>query len=193
MKNLEIIQQRFAESIQTKKDTLAKSLAEIDMAAKLIINTINNGNKILICGNGGSAADAQHFAAELTVRYETKRRSLPAIALTTDSSAITAISNDFSFNDIFSRQISGLANPKDLLIAISTSGNSANIVNAVKKAKQKNMLVLALTGENKNKISLLLDNNDIEINIPSQTTGRIQETHILIIHCLCEIMDNTFI
>ncbi len=162
---------------------LAKSCSEsIEAAANLLMKTFENGNKVLLCGNGGSAADAQHIAAEFVVRYQLKRRALPAIALTTDSSILTAHANDFDFDSVFARQIEALGNAGDTLIAISTSGNSKNIVQASKIARSKNINVIALTGENGGALAEFATNL---ITVPSKITARIQETHILIGHYWC--------
>jgi len=158
----------------------------VSVAAKLIISTLTSGHKILLCGNGGSAADCQHIAAELVVRYHKNRRAYPAIALTTDSSILTAQPNDFSFETVFSRQIDALGFAGDCLIAISTSGNSANIIAAINMAKQKNMTVIGLTGGQGGQLKKLVD---VAIVVPSETTARIQEAHMLIYHWWCEMLD----
>jgi len=178
------ITKRFFESIETKQATLQACLPQIEQAIQCLSDTLTRGNKVLICGNGGSAADAQHFAAELIMRYETNRKSLPAIALSTDSSILTAISNDLSFETIFARQIEGLGQAGDLLIALSTSGNSPNIIKAIKTAQQNKLSIITLTGGDGGAMRSLLRDNDTEITVASPVTGRIQETHILIIHCL---------
>ena len=161
---------------------LAECSGAIEAAADLLINTLMQDGKILLCGNGGSAADCQHIAAELVVRYEKNRKALGAIALTTDSSILTAHSNDFGFESVYSRQIEALANEKDCLIAISTSGTSKNILNAVEAAKLKNMAVIGLTGHDGGKLSGLVTHAVI---VPSEVTARIQEAHILIGHWWC--------
>jgi D-sedoheptulose 7-phosphate isomerase len=157
--------------------------------ANLALQTLKNGNKILICGNGGSAADAQHFAAELTGRYKSERISLPAIALTTDTSAITAIGNDYGYDEVFARQLSGVGNSGDLLIGISTSGNSTNILKALKIAKQKGIKTAGLSGKGGGEMNSLCD---INVVVPSNDTARIQEMHILIIHTICAAIDGAF-
>ena len=154
-----------------------------------MVATLRNQKKILCCGNGGSASDAQHFSGELLNRLEKERPALPAIALTTDTSTITAIGNDYSYSDVFSKQIEALGNDGDTLLAISTSGNSENIIKAIDVAHKKNMAVVALTGKNGGKIRHLLNNNDVEICVPAERTIRIQEIHILIIHALCDYID----
>jgi len=164
-------------------DTLGPT---IDEAAKLLVKTFANGNKVLICGNGGSAADAQHIAAEFVGRYETERIALPSIALTTDTSALTALANDYDFQSIFARQVEALARPGDCLIAISTSGNSPNVIAAVIKARDLGCRILGFTGENGKRLAGL---SDVCISIPSSRTARIQEGHITVAHILCEIVD----
>ncbi len=160
---------------------------DIEKACLLVTNTLKNGNKILLCGNGGSAADAQHIAAELVGRYKNNRKGLPAIALTTDSSIITSISNDFGYENLFSRQIESLANTNDLIIGISTSGNSINIINALKIGKEMGCMTLGLSGNNGGEMNNLCDLNLI---VPSNDTPRIQEIHILIGHIICQVIDS---
>lgn len=162
---------------------------EIENFSKLIINTLKRNNKLIICGNGGSAADAQHFSSELVGKYEKFRKSLPAISLSTDCSAITAIGNDFGFQDIFSRQLEGLAQKGDLLLLISTSGNSINLLNALKISEKKGMNSIALLGRDGGAIKELVN---YEITISSKKTCRIQEAHGLIIHIICKLIDETF-
>lgn len=168
---------------------LAHSCNEpIENAATLLIKTFQNGGKVLLCGNGGSAADAQHIAAEFVVRYQLKRRALPAIALTTDSSILTAHANDFDFDSVFARQIEALGNAGDVLIAISTSGNSKNVVQAAQIARVKSMNVVALTGETGGTLSQFANHL---IAVPSKITARIQETHILIGHYWCGVVEES--
>lgn len=168
---------------------LAQSCSEaIENAAKLLIKNFQNGGKVLLCGNGGSAADAQHIAAEFVVRYQLKRRALPAIALTTDSSILTAHANDFDFDSVFARQIEALGNAGDVLIAISTSGNSKNVVQAAQIARVKSMNVIALTGETGGTLSQFANHL---IAVPSKITARIQETHILIGHYWCGVVEGS--
>ncbi len=186
---LETIQQHFSESIQTKieaADLLPPMIAE---AAELISQALVSGKKILACGNGGSAADAQHFAAELIGRFERERPELPAIALTTDTSALTAIGNDYSFNEVFSKQVRALAQEGDILLAISTSGDSANVIKAIEAAHQRDAHIIALTGKEGGEIARILKGTDVELRAPAKRTARIQECHILIIHCLCDLID----
>lgn len=169
--------------------SLDECQAEIQAASSIIIETFKQGNKLLICGNGGSASDSQHIAAEFMVRYEKFRRGLPAIALTTDTSILTAHPNDFEFDTVFSRQIENLGQAGDCLIAISTSGNSANILNAVNAAKNKKMRVIGLTGNQGGKLK---EASNQTVIVPSNVTARIQEAHILIAHWWCQQADETF-
>ena len=174
------------EHIDTFERMRATCSAEVDACADLILETLNVGGKILLCGNGGSAADAQHIAAEFVGRFEAERRALPAIALTTDTSALTAISNDYSFERVFARQVEALVRPGDLLIALSTSGDSANIVAAVMAARKHGGKVIGMTGQRGKKLASLCDRCII---IPSARTARIQEAHITVAHVWCEIVD----
>jgi D-sedoheptulose 7-phosphate isomerase len=185
----ERIQQHFQDSIQTKILAADSLVDHIRQAGEMMANSLLDNHKILSCGNGGSAGDSQHFAAELLNRFETERPSLPAIALTTDTSTITSIANDYSFDQIFSKPIKALGQPGDVLLAISTSGNSRNILEAIKAAHERGLRVIALTGSDGGKMSALLSVHDIEIRVPSSTTTRIQETHLLILHCLCDVID----
>jgi D-sedoheptulose 7-phosphate isomerase len=186
------ITRQFQQCIDTQRQTLLSAAAAIARAARKLTDSLDNGGKILICGNGGSAADAQHFASELTNRFERQRRGLPAIALTTDSAALTSIANDYSFDEVFSRQIQALGRAGDLLVAISTSGNSANIVHAVQAARAGALAVVTLTGRDGGKLSGVLAQDDVEVRVPATSTARIQETHILIIHCWCDLIDHHF-
>lgn len=189
MSALERVQNHFAQSIQTKIAT-ADMLSEcIVQASEHLVAALLAGKKILACGNGGSAADAQHFAAELVNRFEVERPGLPAIALTTDVSCITSIANDYSYKEIFSKQVEALGQAGDVLLAISTSGQSPNVNLAIEAAHMKKMTVLALTGRDGGALAPILAASDIEIRIPAQITARIQETHILVLHCLCDLID----
>ena len=183
------IKRTFNESVETKLQVVETIAPVIAQAAELIAANILKNSKILICGNGGSAADAQHFSSELLNRFEIERPGLPAISLTTDTSTITSIANDGQFADIFAKQIHALGHAGDILIAISTSGNSMNILNAIKAAQDRDMIVIALTGRDGGKAAELLTERDIEIRVSAHSTARIQEVHILIIHCLCDIID----
>lgn len=173
----------------TIEKTIESMIPDIQSACSLIVNRLKQGNKILLCGNGGSAADAQHIAAELTGRYKSERRGLPAIALTTDTSALTAIGNDYGYHRIFDRQVEALANPGDLLIGISTSGNSENILSAFALAKTLKCHTLGMSGKGGGKMKTQCDLNLI---IPSDDTPRIQEMHILIGHILCQAIDDAW-
>lgn len=188
---LERIKSNFTESIQTKIAASEALAAPIEQAGMVMVQALLNGKKILSCGNGGSAGDAQHFSSELLNRYETERPSLPAIALTTDSSTITSIANDYHYDEVFSKQIRALGNNGDVLLAISTSGNSKNVIRAIEAAVARDMPIIALTGRDGGDIAGLLGDNDVEIRVPSARTARIQEVHLLVIHCLCEIIDTT--
>lgn len=183
------IKQNFEESIQVKQDSLQALAAVTAQAAALIALALDNGAKILSCGNGGSAGDAQHFSSEMLNRFEMERPGLAAVALTTDTSTLTSVANDHDFSQIFSRQISALGNPGDVLLAISTSGNSGNVCKAVQAARQRNMQVVALSGRDGGDMAALLQSSDIEIRVPAHSTARIQEVHLLVIHCLCDLID----
>ena len=165
---------------------MRKIMPEVASAGLRVRTALEKGRKILICGNGGSAADSQHMAAEFVGRFVKERQSLPALALTVDTSLLTAVGNDYGFDCVFSRQVEGLGQEGDVLIAISTSGNSANVVKAVKTAKEKGIYVIALTGENG---GILAKESDLCLAVPSQVTARIQEMHIMIIHMICEIAE----
>ncbi|RKD76729.1 phosphoheptose isomerase [Kushneria marisflavi] len=162
----------------------------IETASQIMVQSLINDGKILTCGNGGSAGDAQHFSSELLNRFERERPSLPALALTTDSSTITSIANDYSYNDVFSKQIRALGQPGDVLLAISTSGNSANVIQAIQAAHDRDMIVVALTGRDGGNMASLLGQEDCEIRVPATVTARIQEVHLLVIHCLCDLIDH---
>ena len=184
------IQQHFIDSADLKyqsAQTLSKPIAQ---AVQAILACVTSGGKVLACGNGGSAADAQHFSAEFVGRYERERPELGAIALTTDSSIITAIANDYDFASIFSRQVRALGQPGDVLLAITTSGNSANVLAAVEAAHEREMTVVALTGRSGGKMTHTLRDTDVHICVPHERTARIQEVHILVLHCLCDGVDN---
>jgi D-sedoheptulose 7-phosphate isomerase len=183
------VKQGFADSIQTKQRS-QETLAEVTAAAAaLMAQALDRGGKILSCGNGGSAGDAQHFSSELLNRYEMERRGLPAVALTTDSSTLTSIANDYDYSRVFARQVEALGNSGDVLLAISTSGHSDNVCQAVTSAHARGMHVIALTGRNGGTMSSQLRDDDVEIRVPAQTTARIQEVHLLVIHCLCDLID----
>jgi len=184
------IKQLFDASIETKQTAAGSMLDQIARAIALLETAVKNGNKVLSCGNGGSAADAQHFSSEFINRFHQDRESLPAIALTTDSSTITSIANDYSYDEIFSRQVSSLGQAGDILLAISTSGNSANVVRAMQEASKRDMHIIAFTGRDGGKMSEFIRDQDVELCVPSNTTARIQEVHLLLIHILCARIDN---
>jgi len=179
----------FDESIAVKTlcvEALSSSIAD---AAACIANGLLNSGKVLSCGNGGSAADAQHFSSEMLNRFERERPGLPAIALTTDSSTLTSIANDYQFADIFAKQIRALGRPGDVLLAFSTSGNSHNIINAIDAAHDQDMRVILASGKDGGTAGSSLVDGDIELRVPSSSTARIQESHLTIIHCLCDLID----
>lgn len=179
----------FKESAELKLKTKEALAAPIAEAAQLFFDCLSNDGKILCCGNGGSAADAQHFAAELLNRFEKERPGLAAVALTTDSSVLTSIANDYDFNQIFSKQVSALGLPGDSLFAISTSGNSTNVVAAIHAAHQRDMRVVALTGRDGGAMAAALHPEDVLICVDAKSTARIQEVHLLSLHCLCDVID----
>ena len=183
------ISEHFIDSAQTKLSSTEVLAAPIADAVELMVESLMATGKILACGNGGSAADAQHFAAELVGRYERERPELAAIALTVDSSILTAIANDYSFEQVFAKQVRALGQPQDVLLAISTSGNSANVIAAIDAAHEREMLVVALTGRGGGRIAELLTDRDIHICVPAERTARIQEVHLLTLHCLCDGID----
>ncbi len=183
------IRHNFSESIQTKINAADTLLDIIGAAAEKVVQCLLEGHKIMSCGNGGSACDALHFSGEMLNRFKHERPSLPAIALAADVSTLTSIANDYNYQEIFAKQIRALGQPGDLLLAISTSGNSGNILNAIKAAHDRNVGVIALTGNDGGKIADILSADDVEIRVPATETARIQETHLLIIHCICDIID----
>lgn len=179
----------FSDSIKTKQDTMDSLCILIEFASRSIVDSLLNDGKVLTCGNGGSAGDAQHFSSEMINRFERERPALPAIALTTDTSAITSIANDYHFDEIYAKQVRALGQSGDTLLLFTSSGNSNNIIKAAKVAHEKNMQVIALTGKDGGALAEVLNESDIEIRVPSQSTARIQEVHLLIIHCLCDLID----
>ena len=180
----------FTNSIAVKQQTFADIAEQIASAGDRMVQSLLNEGKIMACGNGGSAADCQHFTSELINRFEAERPALPAIALTTDTSAITSIANDYRYDDIFSRQIHALGREPDVLLAISTSGQSNSIVQAIEAAHEREMTVIALTGKDGGNVARALSDDDIELRVPAEQTARIQETHITIIHALCDLIDH---
>ena len=184
------ITKSFHDSINAKQ-LAADVLAEpISQSAKIVTQCFMNGGKILACGNGTSASNAQIFSSKMLHRFEMERPGLPAISLTTDSSTITSIANDHNYMQVFSKQVTALGHPGDVLLAISTSGNSENIAAAVSAAHNKDMTVIVLSGKSGGEIATLLSSNDIEIRVPSESTARIQEVHLLVIHCICDLIDH---
>ena len=183
------ISRQFEESARTKLDAIEWLATPIAQSIETMTGCLLNNGKILVCGNGGSAADAQHFAAELLNRFEMERPPLAAIALTTDTSTLTSIANDYDYNQVFSKQVRALGQPGDVLLAISTSGNSPNVIEAIHAARERDMRIIALTGKGGGQISSQLGAEDIHICIPSERTARIQEVHLLTLHCLCDGID----
>ena len=185
----ERVAQQFHESIRIKQMAMDQISPAIVRAAELMARCLQSDGTILSCGNGGSAADAQHFSSELLNRFEMERPGLPAVALTTDSSTITSIANDYDYREIFSRQIRALGHAGDVLLAISTSGNSPNVVSAVGAAHERGMAVVVLSGHDGGALTQSLQPEDVEIRVPGHVTARIQEVHLLVIHCLCDLID----
>lgn len=183
------IQQHFIDSADLKYQSAEILGAPIAAAVLALLTCVTSGGKVLACGNGGSAADAQHFAAEFVGRFERERLELGAIALTTDSSILTAVANDYGFDAIFARQVRALGAPGDVLLAISTSGNSPNVLQAIEAAHAREMVVVGLSGRGGGKMAQLLRDTDIHICVPHERTARIQEVHILTLHCLCDAVD----
>ncbi|GAA4021771.1 phosphoheptose isomerase [Actimicrobium antarcticum] len=188
MMNQRILDQ-FRESADLKMQAAEELALPIAQAVELMFTALSNGNKILACGNGGSAADCQHFAAELVGRFERERLPLPALALTTDTSIITAVGNDYNFNEIYSKQVQAFGQSGDVLLALSTSGNSANVLAAIEVALDRDMRIVALTGKGGGAIGAMLSDADVHICVPHDRTARIQEVHLLTIHCLCDGID----
>ena len=183
------IQQHFIDSADLKYQAAQSLTQPIASAIQAVLACVTSGGKVLACGNGGSAADAQHFSAEFVGRFERERPELAAIALSTDSSILTAIGNDYDFKQIFAKQVRALGQAGDVLLAISTSGNSANVLAAVEAAHEREMSVIALTGRGGGRIGQVLRETDVHICVPHERTARIQEVHILAIHCLCDGVD----
>jgi len=180
---------QFAESAKLKLDSSQSLTAPIARASGLLAQTLRGGGKVMACGNGGSAADAQHFAAELINRFEIERAPLAAVALTTDSSTLTSIANDYAYEQVFSKQVRAIGRRGDALLAISTSGNSANVVEAMRAARELGVRVVALTGGGGGKMAAMLSPDDVHICVPHKRTARIQEVHLLALHCLCDGID----
>jgi D-sedoheptulose 7-phosphate isomerase len=184
-----MILDHFRESAELKQRAAAVLARPISNAVELMFNALSNGNKILACGNGGSAADAQHFAAELVGRFERERLPLAGIALSTDSSILTAVGNDYGFRDVFAKQVQAFGQPGDVLLAISTSGNSANVIAAMEAALERDMRIVAMTGKGGGSMGAMLTEADVHLCVPHDRTARIQEVHLLTIHCLCDGID----
>lgn len=187
------IEEHFQASIQAKQQSLTSLSPNIQRAAQIMLECLSQQGKILSCGNGGSAGDAQHFSSELLNRFEKERRGLAAIALTTDSSTLTSIANDYAYERVFARQVEALGQKGDVLLAISTSGNSKNVNQAITIAHEQGMHVIALSGKDGGSMQSLLHGTDIELRAISNSTARIQEVHLLIIHCLCDLIDQQLV
>jgi len=187
---VEHLRSHFEEGIELRRRMAETLPAQIAAAGEALAGALKSGRKALACGNGGSAADSQHFAAELVGRFERERPGLPGIALTVDSSALTAIANDYDFDRVFSKQVEALGNQGDVLLAISTSGNSKNVIEAMKVAQARGMVVIALTGRDGGAMGRLVRPTDFHLNVAHPRTMRVQEVHLLAIHCLCEVVDN---
>jgi D-sedoheptulose 7-phosphate isomerase len=183
------IHSQFAESIAAKQAAMAAMAAPIEAAIRLMADALRAGGKVMACGNGGSAADSQHFAAELLNRFEKERAPLAAIALTTDTSTLTSIANDYAYDQVFAKQVAALGRDGDVLLAISTSGNSPNVIEAMKVAHGRGVRVVALTGKGGGKMNELLAPGDVHLCVPAERTARIQEVHLLTLHCLCDGID----
>jgi D-sedoheptulose 7-phosphate isomerase len=184
------LKQHFEEGIELRTRMAQTLPAEIARAGQALAGAMKAGRKALACGNGGSAADSQHFAAEMVGRFERERPGMPAIALTTDTSALTAIANDYDYDRVFSKQVEALGNPGDVLLAISTSGNSKNVIEAIRAAQARGLVVIALTGRDGGAMAKMLRSQDFHLNVAHPRTMRVQEVHLLVVHCLCEVVDN---
>jgi D-sedoheptulose 7-phosphate isomerase len=187
------VREHFAESIATKQASTEPLALPVARGGQIMAQSLLDDGKILSCGNGGSAADSQHFSSELLNRFEMERPGLPAMALTTDSSTVTSIANDYSYEDIFAKQVRALGRQNDVLLAISTSGNSENVCRAISAAHERGMKVVALTGRDGGRMEALLGDDDVEIRVPTTRTARIQEVHLVVIHCLCDLIDTTLL
>jgi D-sedoheptulose 7-phosphate isomerase len=184
------LRNHFDEGVELRRRMAETMPAQIVRAGEALAAALKAGRKALACGNGGSAADSQHFAAEIVGRFERERPGMPAIALTVDSSALTAIANDYDFDRVFSKQVEALGQPGDVLLGISTSGNSKNVVEAIRVAQAKGLAVIALTGRDGGAMAKMLRPDDFHLNVAHPRTMRVQEIHLLVIHCLCEVVDN---
>jgi D-sedoheptulose 7-phosphate isomerase len=190
MDHVSHLKQHFLEGIELRQRMAETMPEQIARAGEALAQALKGGRKVLACGNGGSAADSQHFAAEMSGRFERERAGLPGIALTTDTSALTAIANDYGFDRVFSRQVEALGQPGDFLLAISTSGNSKNVIEAIRSAQSRGLFVIALTGRDGGAMGKMLRPTDFNLNVAHPRTMRVQEIHLLAIHCLCEVVDN---
>jgi len=190
MNFIELIEKNFTESINTQQRTLDKAQNSIALAAQQMTQSLLSGGKILSCGNGGSAGVAQLFSSKMLNRFQMERPGLPAIALSTDTSILTSIANDYNYDQIFSRQVAALGQAEDILLIITTSGNSGNLVSAIETAHQRNMKIIALTGQNGGEVASRMHQPDTQINVDSDSPIRIQETHLVIIHCLGDLVDS---
>jgi D-sedoheptulose 7-phosphate isomerase len=190
MSQAENLRKHFEEGIELRRRMAQAMPEKIAAAGEALAHALKAGKKVLSCGNGGSAADSQHFAAELVGRFERERPGFPALALTTDTSALTAIANDYGYDIVFSRQVESLGQPGDFLLGISTSGNSKNVIAAIRSAHARGMRVIALTGRDGGEMGRMLRDNDFHLNVEHPRTMRVQEIHLLVVHCLCEVVDN---
>ena len=193
MDSVDRIRAQFADSVKLKQEAAVALAPLIARAADVLAECLLADGKILACGNGGSASDAQHFAAEMVGRFERERPELPAISLATDTSILTAVANDYSFEQVFAKQVRALGAKGDTLLAISTSGNSANVIAAIEAARDREMRVVALTGRDGGRVGAMLGEGDVHLCVPHERTARIQEVHLLMIHCLCDAVDNTLL
>lgn len=193
MDSIRRVRDHFAESIATKQASVEQLAENIVAAGRLMSDALLDDGKILSCGNGGSAADAQHFSSELLNRFEMERPGLPAMALTTDSSTLTSISNDYAYEEIFAKQVRALGRAQDVLLGISTSGNSENVIRAISAAHERGMNVVALTGRDGGRMVDVFAEGDVEIRVPATRTARIQEVHLVVIHCLCDLIDTSLL
>ncbi len=187
------VREHFAESIAIKQAAAEQLSTSIARAGQVMSQALLEEGKILSCGNGGSAGDAQHFSSELLNRFEMERPGLPAVALTTDTSTLTSIANDYAYEDIFAKQVRALGRQNDVLLAISTSGNSENVCRAILAAHERAMRIVAFTGRDGGRMAGLLADEDVEIRVPANRTARIQEVHLVVIHCLCDLIDTTLL
>lgn len=189
MNPTERVADNFRESVRTISSCVDLIAGPVAAAAQAIVDALLDDNRILACGNGGSAADAQHFTSELLNRFLAERPPLPAIALTADCATLTSIANDYDYNQVFSKQVLALGQPGDILLAITTSGNSENVMRAVTAAQERGMSCVALNGRDGGKLAHMLNERDVEVRVPSTSTARIQEVHGIVIHCICDLVD----